>query len=129
ALDAAVQAYVNISTLRQHLLATDKVHGIIAEGGEAPNVIPDYTRSAWYVRADTRRRLDELLPKVIACFDGAATATGCEVEIEYVGHIYDEPRSDPLLVALFQRNAAELGRSMLQIGRASCRERRWMWVV
>ncbi len=114
ALDAAVQAYVNISTLRQHLLATDKVHGIIAEGGEAPNVIPDYTRSSWYVRADTRRRLDELLPKVIACFDGAATATGCEVEIEYVGHIYDELRSDPLLVELFQRNAAELGRSMLR---------------
>ena len=50
ALDAAVQAYVNISTLRQHLLPTDKIHGIIAEGGEAPNVIPAYTRSSWYVR-------------------------------------------------------------------------------
>ena len=57
-------------------------------------MIPDYTRSSWYVRADTRRRLDELLPKVIACFDGAATATGA-VEVEYVGHIYDELRSDP----------------------------------
>lgn len=114
ALDAAVQAYVNISTLRQHLLPTDKVHGIIAEGGEAPNVIPDHTISSWYVRADTRRRLDELLPRVVACFDGAATATGCSVEVEYVGHIYDELRSDPVLIELFERNAAELGRPMLR---------------
>jgi amidohydrolase len=114
ALDAAVQAYVNISTLRQHLLPTDKIHGIIAEGGEAPNVIPAYTRSSWYVRADTRRRLDELLPRVTACFDGAATATGCTVEIEHVGHTYDELRTHPVLAEIFERNAAELGRTMLR---------------
>lgn len=112
ALDAAVQGYVNVSTLRQRLYATDKVHGIIAEGGEAPNVVPDYTRSSWYVRAEHRTRLDELLPDVLACFEGAATATGCSVEVEEVGHTYDDMISDPLLTALYAENSERLGRAM-----------------
>jgi amidohydrolase len=66
ALDAFVQAYVNISTFRQHLYPTDKIHGIITDGGEAPNIIPDRTSSSWYVRAETERRLDELLGRVYA---------------------------------------------------------------
>lgn len=114
ALDAAVQAYVNVSTLRQHIYPTDKLHGIIAEGGEAPNVIPDYTRSSWYVRAENRVRLDELMPRVVACFEAAATATGCELEVEHVGHTYDELLSNPLMTDLYARNSVALGRTMLR---------------
>jgi amidohydrolase len=114
ALDAAVQAYVNVSTLRQHIYPTDKLHGIIAEGGEAPNVIPDYTRSSWYVRAENRVRLDELMPRVLACFEAAATATGCELEVEHVGHTYDELLSNPLMTDLYARNSVALGRTMLR---------------
>ncbi|HSJ34766.1 MAG TPA: M20 family metallopeptidase [Acidimicrobiia bacterium] len=114
ALDAAVQAYVNISTLRQHIYPTDKLHGIIADGGDAPNVIPEYTRSSWYVRAEDRSRLDDLLPRVLACFEAAATATGCELEVEHVGHIYDELLSSPIMTESFARNSATLGRTMLR---------------
>ncbi len=114
ALDAAVQAYVSVSTLRQHIYPTDKVHGIIAQGGDAPNVIPDYTRSSWYVRAQDRDRLDVLLPKVTACFEGAATATGCALEVESVGHVYDELTSNPTMVELFAANSARLNRPMLR---------------
>lgn len=112
ALDAFVQAYVNISTLRQQLSPTDKVHGIITAGGDAPNIIPAHTRSSWYVRATTRDRLDDLIPRVRACFEAAAIATGCEVEISFAGHTYDELVSNPLLVELFAENAAALGRPM-----------------
>jgi amidohydrolase len=112
ALDAFVQGYVNISTLRQQLLPTDKVHGIVVEGGEAPNIIPDYTRSSWYVRAQTRDRLDELMARVAACFEGAAAATGCTVEVEPIGHVYDELISNPTMVDLFEANARALGRKM-----------------
>lgn len=112
ALDAAVQAYVNVSTLRQHLYATDKVHGIISQGGNAPNIIPEYTRSSWYVRAENRRRLEELMPRVMACFDAAATATGCRAQVENVGHVYDELISNPILVELYSANSSALGRPM-----------------
>ena len=78
ALDAAVQAYVNVSTLRQSLYPTDKTHGVITYGGGAPNVIPEHTSMAWYVRALTKERLDEVYAKVVACFDAAALATGIQ---------------------------------------------------
>lgn len=112
ALDAFVQAYVNVSTLRQSIYPTDKIHGVIREGGHAPNIIPAYTRSSWYVRAETKERLDTLFPRVAACFEAAAVATGCTVEIEHVGHTYTEMVSDRTLVEYYAANSAELGRPM-----------------
>ena len=114
ALDAFVQAYVNVSTLRQQLEPTDKVHGIITHGGDAPNIIPDHTRSSWYVRAPQQDRLDVLLPRVLACFEAAATATGCTHEIEYVGHTYEDMISNPIMVELFAANSEALGRPMMR---------------
>jgi len=112
ALDAAVQAYVNISTLRQTLYNTDKVHGVITYGGGAPNVIPANTSLAFYVRAATTERLAELRTKVEACFQAAALATGCSVEIRPGGHTYTEMHNDPVMVDLFTANSAALGRTM-----------------
>lgn len=114
ALDAFVQAYVNVSTLRQSIYPTDKVHGVIREGGHAPNIIPSYTRSSWYVRAQTREQLDELFARVAVCFEAAAVATGCRLEIEHVGHTYTEMQSDQAMVEYYAANSAELGRPMLR---------------
>ena len=112
ALDAFVQAYVNISTLRQQLESTDKVHGIITHGGDAANIIPGFTKSTWYVRAPKQDRLDVLIPRIRACFEAAATATGCTLSIESVGHFYEDMDHNPLLVDLYQANSAALGRPM-----------------
>ena len=114
ALDAAVQAYVNVSTLRQALYPTDKVHGIITHGGGAPNVIPGHTAMAWYVRAATNERLAELKPRVVACFEAAATATGCRFELSDMGHDYDPMINNAVLAELFDANATELGRRMFR---------------
>ena len=112
ALDAAVQAYVNVSTLRQQLEDSDRVHGIITYGGAAPNIIPAITTMAWYVRAATDRRLEEIYPRVIACFEAAALATGCTFEVRQSGHEYSDLRSDALLVDLYAKNSEVLGRRM-----------------
>ena len=112
ALDAFVQAYVNIATLRQQLESTDKVHGIITHGGDAANIIPGFTKSTWYVRAPKQDRLDVLMPRITACFEAAATATGCTLSIEEVGHSYEDMLHNPLLVDLYQANSAALGRPM-----------------
>lgn len=112
ALDAFVQAYVNVSTLRQTFLAGDRVHGVITEGGDAANIVPAMTRSSWYVRAETSERADLLRARVVSCFEAAALATGCTVEIEEHEHQFDNLNSDPLLVDLFVSNSVALGRSM-----------------
>lgn len=112
ALDAFVQAYVNISTLRQHILYTDKIHGIITEGGQAPNIIPALTRSNWYVRSLDHERLEVLKGRVVSCFEAAALATGCQVEISPSGHGYTELLSNPLLTELYAANSESLGRPL-----------------
>ncbi len=112
ALDAAVQAYVNVSTLRQAMYPTDKVHGVITYGGGAPNVIPAFTSMSWYVRALTKERLDELYAKVVAAFEGAAIATGCSYEVKPIGNTYTDMLIDPVMADLYAENSAALGRPM-----------------
>lgn len=112
ALDAFVQAYVNVSTLRQAMYPTDKIHAIITSGGDAPNIIPSYTRSSWYVRAGTQERMEELYQRVLACFEAAATATGCSWNVEQIGHPFEDMVNNQVMVDLFAANSAALGRPM-----------------
>jgi amidohydrolase len=112
ALDAAVQAYVNVSTLRQQLLDTDRVHGIITNGGAAPNIIPARTTMAWYVRATTNERLEEVFAKVKDCFAAAALATGCQYTVTQSGHRYDAMVNNGIMVDLYSANSQTLGRPM-----------------
>lgn len=83
ALDAVVAAYVNISMLRQQILPTQKIHGVVLRGGERPNVIPASTTVEYYIRSDTVKTLEPLTEKVLRCFEAAATATGCTVEYKW----------------------------------------------
>lgn len=112
ALDAFVQAYVNIATLRQQMLPSDRIHGIITHGGDAPNIIPSYTKSSWYIRSATAERLEELSTKVMACFEAAALATGCTWSSSEIGHPFEDLVSNPVLVELFSANAKALGRDL-----------------
>ncbi|HSM43410.1 MAG TPA: M20 family metallopeptidase [Acidimicrobiia bacterium] len=112
ALDAFVQAYMNVSTLRQQILPTDRVHCIIDHGGEANNIIPAYTRSTWGIRSADGERLEELIPRVHACFEAAAQATGCRVEVNPIGHSYVNMINNPVMTDLFQANSTALGRPL-----------------
>ncbi|KAG9256584.1 uncharacterized protein F5Z01DRAFT_634167 [Emericellopsis atlantica] len=80
ALDAAVAAYTSVSMLRQQIHPDERIHGVIEEGGTSPNVIPAYTRMNYYIRSPTVQRGEELLARVKACFEAAATSTGCTVD-------------------------------------------------
>ena len=80
ALDAAVAAYNNVSMLRQQLRLDERVHGVFERGGDAPNVIPDYTRQRWFIRAPTLKQAERLLERVKQCLDAGARATGCEIK-------------------------------------------------
>ena len=91
ALDAIVLAYNNISALRQQLPSHVRIHGIIEKGGDAPNVIPDYTSGLYYIRSLEKDYLDKLFEKFKACCQGAALATGCKCEVTVL-----EPSLDPM---------------------------------
>ena len=109
AADALVVAQTAIGLLRQHLLPTDRVHGIVTKGGDAPNIIPAHTTAEFMVRATSRERLDILTEKVRRCFEAGALATGADVAIaEDV--TYSDMIHDSDLAALYQANAESLGR-------------------
>jgi metal-dependent amidase/aminoacylase/carboxypeptidase family protein len=78
----------------------------------APNVIPAITRSRWIVRSATAERFEILRDKVVSCFEAAALATGCALEITYEGEPYIDLITNPVMAALFQANSTTLGRDM-----------------
>jgi amidohydrolase len=80
ALDGAVAFFVALGLLRQQLADGVRVHGVIREGGEAPNVIPERARTEVWVRALDAGVLDEATERVRACAEGAALATGTRLE-------------------------------------------------
>lgn len=113
ALDAANISYFAVAALRQHILPTEKIHGIITHGGDAPNVVPKRTKVNYYVRSANLETLAVLKQRVVRCFEGGALATGCEVSIEELGHAYDRIVTNPTLGQIYERNLQAIGRSAL----------------
>jgi amidohydrolase len=110
AADALVIAQTAIGLLRQQLMPTDRVHGIVTKGGDAPNIIPAETKAEFMVRAPSRERMNEVVALVSRCFEAGAIATGAELElVEEVA--YDDMRHDLELAAMYRRNAEALGRT------------------
>ena len=74
ALDAMISYFNGVAQLRQHIKKSQRVHGVILDGGKAANIIPDFTCS-FYTRATTRKELDILTEKVNQIARGAAIQT------------------------------------------------------
>ena len=112
ALDAMVAAYNNISMLRQQIRPDARIHGIITHGGDAPNIIPQYTAGLFYVRAATRRYRDEVYQKVERCMEAAALATGASYKIEVGQPTFDPIKRNLPLEAAVRANMEALGVSV-----------------
>ena len=110
AQDALTVAQVAIGLLRQQLRPGDQIHGVVVEGGGAANVIPDAITARYMVRARTAQELVTLLPRVEACFEAGALATGCSVTYDELSPPYSHMVPDPALMAAYRANAEALGR-------------------
>jgi metal-dependent amidase/aminoacylase/carboxypeptidase family protein len=110
AADAITVAQTAIGLLRQHIRQTDRVHGIVLKGGEAANVVPSHTVGRWLVRSRTMAELAEFEPRVRACFEAGAIATGCTVEVVPTSPVYSEMVTDDEMAAIYRANAEAIGR-------------------
>ena len=120
ALDAAVLGYVNVAALRQHILPTERVHGVFAHGGDRPNIVPSRAETAWYVRSPTAAGLEDLTQRVAACLEAGATAAGCEVILDWIDPPYaDMIDVDPMLDR-YAANASRLGRQVAAPDESCC---------
>ena len=80
ALDAMTSYFNGVAQLRQHIKSSQRVHGVILDGGQAANIIPDFTHARFYTRATSRHELDILTERVGQIAKGAALQTGCDYE-------------------------------------------------
>jgi amidohydrolase len=113
ALDAAVLGYTNVAALRQHIRTDERIHGIITDGGDKPNIVPARAAAHWYVRAGTLRRLEALEARVETCLRAGAEAAGCTMHLERVEPVYADLISNQVLVERYRENAARVGRLVL----------------
>ena len=109
ALDAAVLAYTNISLLRHQMKPTWRAHAIFTNGGTKPNIIPEKASLCYYIRAPHFSELRQLQKKVVDCFEAAAQATGCMVEVKEDGKPYANVKSNQILAELYRSHLEKAG--------------------
>ena len=109
ALDAVIQTFNAISALRQQVRPDVRIHGIITNGGQAPNIIPEAASATFYVRAATLDYMWEVYKKVVACAEGAARATGAQLRTVQVPTVYEPLKRNETLLGAFKVNLERLG--------------------
>jgi aminobenzoyl-glutamate utilization protein B len=108
ALDAVEIMNVATNYLREHLHYTHRMHYVIPEGGEAPNVVPDRA-SVWYFLRNTDERLQPMYERVLNCAKGAAMATGTKlVNVRVIAAIH-QSHHNKALAELMMKNIKLIG--------------------
>jgi|Deesub1362B_J571_1020462.scaffolds.fasta_scaffold03850_3 aminobenzoyl-glutamate utilization protein B len=108
ALDAVELMNVATNYLREHLFYTYRMHYVIIDGGEAPNVVPDHA-SVWYYIRNTDDRIEEMYQRVLNCAKAAALATGTELAEVRVLAAAHQKHSNRALAELIQENIELIG--------------------
>jgi len=103
ALNGIIQTFENINALRQHVKDGVRIHGVITDGGSAVNIVPERAVGKFFVRAEERTYLDEVVEGVRKCAEGAAVATGTDLEINTFGS-NEELKNNPVLTEVFGNN-------------------------
>ena len=108
ALDAVDIMNVAVNFLREHLYFTQRIHYVITEGGEAPNVVPDRA-SVWYYVRDTDERLEDTYARVVNCAKAGALASGTELASTRVLTAIHQRHANKAAAELFQKNIELVG--------------------
>lgn len=109
ALDGVIQLFNGINALRQHVTEDVRIHGIITHGGDAPNIVPDYAKARFYIRAKTRKACNKVTKKVKAVANGAAIATGTELNIIKIQNEVDDFKLNRRFDRVFQEAIESIG--------------------
>jgi amidohydrolase len=108
ALNAVIHLFTGLDALRQHVTPDVRIHGIITDGGRAPNIVPDFAAANFYFRAASKESLATLVERGIAVAEGAAKLTGATLAVSR-GIVYDDVRPSYTLGRLLQAKFAAAG--------------------
>lgn len=115
ALDAVIQLFNGINALRQHVTDDVRIHGIITHGGDAPNIVPEYAKARFFIRAATRTRLNEVTKRVKTIAEGAALTTGAKLNVIAIQNEVDNLLLNDAFNAVFKEVIEELGETVADV--------------
>ncbi|KMY51552.1 M20 family metallopeptidase [Peribacillus loiseleuriae] len=113
ALDSVIQLFNGIGALRQQLPSDVKIHGIITNGGDAPNIIPEYASARFFIRAETWKKCKNVSEKIQNIAKGAALSTGSTVKIERFQNEIFNFIINPVLDDLLAEELTQLGETVI----------------
>jgi len=108
ALDAIELMNIGVNYLREHVVQEARIHYVIEEGGGQPNVVPDYARSWYYIRAPERSQVQQIYERINKIAEGAAMMTETELKIDLIAAIYNKI-PNKTLSELVTSNMREIG--------------------
>jgi len=90
ALDAVELMNVGVNFLREHVEPTVRIHYVIPNAGQAPNVVPDYAKVWYYVRDKDRKGVEYVYQRVLRIAEGAALMTETTHEVYLITGVYNK---------------------------------------
>ena len=84
-LSAVIQTFQSVDAARLHIRDGARIHGIITNGGQAVNIVPEKTECQFLVRGKTSKYTREIADRVLRCAEAAALATGTKMSHEVIG--------------------------------------------
>jgi len=108
ALDAIELMNVGVNYLREHVIDKARIHYVIEAGGGQPNVVPDYARSWYYIRAPERDQVDHIYARILKIAEGAALMTETTLKVEFLTGVYNNLPSK-VLSGVVVANMREVG--------------------
>ena len=112
ALDAVLLTFNGIEYLREHVRQDVRIHGVITDGGKAANIVPERAAAQFYIRANDRPYLDQVVERVFNVARGAALSTGATLEINEI-KAYDNKLNAETLNKLLLEEAGNAGAAMI----------------
>lgn len=109
ALDACIILFNSINALREHVLDSSRIHGVITKGGVAANIVPDLAIADFYIRTPVLGYMEKLKEKVVNCAKAAALATGAELEISVYEEIFKGMVTNETLSKVYGKHLKDIG--------------------
>jgi metal-dependent amidase/aminoacylase/carboxypeptidase family protein len=106
-----LQTFQSVDAARLHFRDLSRIHGIITNGGQAVNIVPELAQCEFSARAITTKHADEIAHRIRQCADAAAMTTGATVEHELIC-AYKNMISNRAMARVYERNSETLGTIM-----------------
>ncbi|MCS7386855.1 MAG: M20 family metallopeptidase [archaeon GB-1867-005] len=108
ALDAVELMNIGVNYLREHVIQEARIHYVIEKGGTQPNIVPDYARSWYLIRAPEREQVEEIYQRILDIAKGAALMTGTRHKVEFIKGVSNKI-PNRVICDLIVKNMREIG--------------------